>query len=137
MKTVQLHPLPIVIATVIYFVIGGIWFSPAVFFPKWLALIGKTTQDLEKNFSYWILLWGAVTAAIVNVALAYVLGIMEVRSALWGAAVGALVWAAFIGTTSSNNYLFEARSLRLFWLNMGYPLLAMVVSGAILAKWSR
>jgi uncharacterized protein DUF1761 len=135
MTNFHINVIPTAISALIYFVIGGIWFSPAVFFEPWLSLIGRTRAELERDFSYFPLVWGALTAVALNVALAYLMGRLDVRSAVQGLATGGLVWL-LIAAIVLNSYLFEGRSLRLFWLTMGYPLVGLMVCGAVLATWA-
>ncbi len=134
MPNFHINVIPTAIASLIYFVIGGIWFSPPVFYEPWLSRIGKTQAELQRDFSYFPLMWGALTAVVLNVAAAYLIGRLGVRSPLHGLATGGLIWAV-MATVVLNSYLFEGRSVKLFWLTMGYPLVGLLVCGAILAKW--
>ena len=136
MTNFHINVLPTAISSAIFFGIGGVWFSPGVFYGKWLSLIGKTEAELQRDFSYVPLAWGALTAVVVNVALAYLLGRLETRSAVQGLATGGLIWASFVATIVLNSYLFEGRPVRLFLLTMGYPLVGLLVCGAILGKWA-
>ena len=41
----------------------------------------------------------------------------------------------FIATAFATTYSFEGRSLRLFLINIGYPLISYAIIGILLAAW--
>jgi hypothetical protein len=45
----QVHWLPVLAATVAAFVIGGLWYSPALFGKAWMRANGFSEQDLGKG----------------------------------------------------------------------------------------
>jgi hypothetical protein len=50
--------------------------------------------------------------------------------------VGAFLWV-LIGAAFATEYAFEARSIQIFAINAGYPLVGMMVMGAILGVWRK
>jgi hypothetical protein len=130
---VQLNYLAILVAALSTFVIGGLWYSPAVFGKAWMQENGFTEESLKggnmaKIFGLAFLL-GLISA--VNLAMFMGPENDPIMGALWGFLAGAGWVATFIGT----HYLFERRSFRLFLINAGYSVVALTIMGVILAAW--
>ena len=130
---IQLNYLAIVVAALSTFLIGGLWYSPAVFGKAWMKENGFTEESLK----------GGNMATIVGVA--FILGVISAvnlamfmgpendpaMGAMWGFLAGAGWVATFVGT----HYLFERRSFKLFLINAGYSIVALTIMGIILAAW--
>ena len=121
----------------VIFALGGLWYSPLLFARRWVALIGKTEEELKANagampVSYLIvLLCGLVTAWV----MALVVGDFAPAGVMDGALIGALCWLGFAGPTSFGTALFSGKSKALWLIDSGYNLVSFVVAGAILAAW--
>lgn len=126
----------VLVAAVVYWLLGAVWFT--IFSNAWLASIGKTMEQLQ----------GAVNAGIAysialvcNLIIAYVLGWVVIRTgeqtAVRGITIGALLWVGLVGTTIGTAFIFEGRSLEGFVLTAGYPLVGMLVMGAIVGGWKK
>lgn len=115
------------------FVIGGLWYSPALFHRSWLRANRYTEADVA----------GGSLAVIFGVAFLFAL-VMALNLAMfldapgttlgWGAAAGGLasVWVALgIGTVA----LFERRPASYTLINGGYWIVSLVVMGAIIGGW--
>ena len=53
-----------------------------------------------------------------------------------GLGLGLLAAIGFIFTSNAINYAFEGRSLKVFLINGGYPLVSYSVIGILLATWT-
>lgn len=124
----------VVVAALSTFLIGGLWYSPAVLGKPWMRENGFTEESLKegrnmaKIFGLSFLL-----ALIAAFNLAMFLGPENrpAMGALWGFAAGFGWVATFVGT----HYLFERKSFTLFLINAGYSVIALTVMGVILAAW--
>jgi hypothetical protein len=126
----------VIVATVVAFIIGGIWFS--VLREPYLAGLGKTQAELDLGpnlaESMIIQLVGNVVMAVV---LAWIIGGLGKSTAGSGLRVGLLVWLGFVAAVMAPLYAFQAFSLQFFAINAGYPLLALAVMGAIVGRWRK
>jgi Protein of unknown function (DUF1761) len=52
-----------------------------------------------------------------------------------GAAVGMFNWLGFVAVILMGMVVYEQRPLRLFFINGGFNLIALVLMGALLAVW--
>ena len=129
--------LAVLVSGVVIFVIGGLWYSPVLFAKRWVALVGKTEEELKANagsmpVSYLIVfLCGLVTAWV----MALVVGNFAPSSALDGALIGALCWVGFAGATSYATVLFAGKPKTLWFIDSGFNLVSFMVAGTILAAW--
>lgn len=126
----------VVVAAIAYWMLGAPWFS--MLQKPWLLGIGKTVEQIHASgMPKWL---PHVVTLIANFAMAYVLGWLIValgwQGLAHGAQVGAFLWV-LIGAAFATEYAFEARSIQIFAINAGYPLVGMMVMGAILGVWRK
>jgi hypothetical protein len=128
--------LAVIVAAIVYWLIGAPWFS--LMQAPWLVGIGKTMQELQASgMPKWL---PHVVTLISNFAMAYVLGCLILatgpQTLMRGITIGAILWI-FIGAAFATEYVFEARSVQLFAINAGYPLVGMILMGGILGAWKK
>ena len=123
----------VIVAALSTFMIGGMWYSPAVFGKPWMRENGFTEESLKGGNMPKIFGLAFFLALIAAINLAMFLGPEDKpeMGALWGFAAGFGWVATFVGT----HYLFERKSFTLFLINAGYSVVALPVMGVILAAW--
>lgn len=125
----------VVVAAVLYWLLGAAWFT-AMSAP-WLTSIGKTMEQLKQEAANPGLAY--TVAFLANLVIAYAIGWVTVstgeQTVMRGVTIGALMWIAFVGSTIGTAYIFEGRSFAGFWLTAGYPLVGMLLMGAIVGGW--
>lgn len=129
----QLNYFAILVSALSTFLIGGIWYSPALFGKAWMIENGFTEESLKGSNMVKIFGLSFILGLVAAINLAFFIG-EESRpliGALWGFLAGFGWVATFIGT----HYLFERRSFRLFLINAGYSIVALTIMGLILAAW--
>ncbi len=128
----------ILVAVVFNQALGAAWYS--VLAKPWMAEVGLTAQDMEAMKGtprQWYPYVLAVVAAIVfTLGLALLVQGMGAEGAAEGLGLGLLAAIGFIFTSNAINYAFEGRSLRLFLINGGYPLISYSVIGILLSVWT-
>jgi|ETNmetMinimDraft_2_1059921.scaffolds.fasta_scaffold07735_7 hypothetical protein len=122
--------LPIFIAAVVSFVIGMLWYSPALFGKKWMSLAG-VKRGKEKKMG------GIMVAAFVaNLVMAYVylyiMGMIGYADVSSGVVLGFLLWVGFFATTLLGGVFWEGKPFNLYLINAGYQLVNLVAMGAVL-----
>jgi len=130
---VQLNYLALIAAAISTFVIGGLWYSPAVFGKAWMRENGFKEEDMKKGNMVKIFGLAFILGLIAAVNLAMFMGPEKdpAMGALWGFLAGAGWVATFVGT----HYLFERKSFTLFLINAGYSIVALTLMGVIIAAW--
>ncbi|MCI4371595.1 MAG: DUF1761 domain-containing protein [Thermoplasmata archaeon] len=133
----------VIVTAIVAFVLGGIWYSRAVFGKAWMAALGRTEADMEamrKKAPKGIVggLIGAIIAAFVlslflNYARAANFGLPS--GVVGGIVVGFLAWLGFVATGTISGAIFEGRPGKLVGINIGYSFVQFLLMGAILAYW--
>lgn len=128
--------LAVLVAAVMCFVIGGLWYS-VLFGRPWMRLSGITEEDIEASSGNMALHYGGAFALyLVAVAvLALVMQAAGAASAGTGLLLGFLVSAGIVAPVSFNNYMFGGRPAALFMIDYGYPVVALTLSGLVLGVW--
>jgi hypothetical protein len=123
----------VIAAAVSTFLIGGLWYSPALFGKAWMRENGFTEEGMKNSNMVKIFGLAFFLAFIAAINLAMFMGPEDriEMGAFWGFLAGFGWVATFIGT----HYLFERRSFTLFAINAGYSIVALTVMGVILAAW--
>jgi len=129
----QLNVWAVLAAALSTFLIGGLWYSPAVFGKAWMRENGLTEERMKNANMVKIFGLAFFLALISAINLAMFMG-PENRpgmGALWGFLAGFGWVATFVGT----HYLFERKSFTLFLINAGYSVVALTLMGVIIAAW--
>jgi uncharacterized protein DUF1761 len=135
--------IAVIVAAVVSFVIGGIWYARPVFGKAWMAALGKTEADMEamrkqapKGFAA-----GLIGSLIASFVLALFLeygrmaGVGLPSGVAGGLVVGFLVWFGFLLTTTVAGAVFEGRPGKLVGINLGFTLVSYLIMGLILGIW--
>jgi Protein of unknown function (DUF1761) len=120
-------------AAVSSMILGGIWYSPALFANAWMRSSG-VTEEKAKSANMAKVMGTAFVLALIGAAVfAMFLGPKPAPAFATGAGFSAgLCWVA---GSFGINYLFEQRPLSLFFINGGYHTLQYTLIGLILGLW--
>jgi hypothetical protein len=133
MHHLHFNHLAILVAALIQWFLGALWYS-LLFVKPWMALTGHTKAEKPK---------GAVLAMAISFIGGLVLSFILAHVVIWsgattiacGALIGFICWLGFVAAPLLSETLYEQRPFKLFAINSGYWLTAMLISGAILAAW--
>ncbi len=125
--------LAVLAAALSAFLLGGLWYSPAMFQKAWQRGAGLTDEQMQKGGHPAKVFGGSFVLALIAAAtFARFLGTLPVGTATaYGLCAGLTGVAASFGI----NYLFERRSFGLFLVNGGYHTLQFTLYGLILGLW--
>ena len=122
----------ILVATVLAFVLGGLWYGP-LFGKAWLAAMGKTEDEIEPSPSPVIISF--FTALVTAITLAWLVYALSITGWGAGALLGLVTGVGFIATAMASDTAFCGWGLRLFIIQSGYRVVYSVVMGALLGGW--
>jgi hypothetical protein len=133
MHHLHFNHLAILVAALIQWVLGALWYS--LFFAKpWMALTGHTKGERPKG-AIFAMVWSFIGGLILSFVLAHVVIWSGAPDFGLGAFIGFICWFGFIFAPLSAEALYEQRPFRLLAINSGYWLAALVISGGLLAAW--
>lgn len=135
--------LAVFVAGISSFVLGGVWYSPALFGKAWMAENQKTVEDVQRGNKGKIFGWSLILSLIMAANLAMLLAdspahcpvdCAQKTDIAWGATAGFLagLWI-FCGIAIVS--LFEQKTARYIFINGGYMLVALTLMGAIIGLW--
>ena len=124
----------VLVAALSTFLIGGLWYSPAVFGNAWMRENGFTEESLKGGNMAKIFGLSFFLLVIAAVCLAMFFG-PTVNTIQYGALYGFLTGFGWVATFIGTHYLFERKSFTLYLINAGYSIVALTVMGVIIAVW--
>jgi hypothetical protein len=134
--------LAVVVAAIVIFVLGGLWYSPVLFQKRWIALQGRTEEQIRSQAAAanmpLMYLTAFICAFIQAWVLAMVLGHMAQIAEMGvahAAIFSALLWLGFTGSTSYITAMFSGKPKQLWAIDSLYYLVSFVLAGIILAVW--
>jgi hypothetical protein len=130
----QFNFVALVVCAVFLWLLGALWYSPVLFAKPWVAIVGRPSGEKPKG-----LVTGMVSSLIGDFILAFVMAHFIIWSGGttfgWGALIGFVCWLGFMVAPLFPQHIYEGRPRTYFFINAGYWLLGMVVTGGILAVW--
>jgi hypothetical protein len=127
----------VLVSAVAIFILGGLWYSPALFAKPWVRLIGKSEEALKSQPKGMPLMFlqAFVSGFLLSWSLAIVVAHIPAMNAMRGALTGIVCWIGFAGATNYSNTIFSSRPRALWAIDSGYNLVCFVMAGAILGGW--
>jgi len=128
--------LPVIIAAVVSFVLGWLWYSPFLFGKIWLEEMKMKEEDCKSKNKV-IALGGTFLLTLVAAfILSSFVEIAGAEGAISGAIIGILAGAGFVATSIATHYLFEPKSMKLFLINAGHYTACYAAMGTVLGMMS-
>jgi len=128
----EVNWLAVVAAAASAFLLGGLWYSKAMFLKAWQRGSGLTDDQMQKGHPGKIF-GGAFVLSLVSAAtFAMFLGKLPVGEATAYGFCAGLCWVA---ASFGINYLFERKTFTLFLVNGGYHTVQFTLYGLILGLW--
>ncbi len=135
--------LAVLIAGISAFVLGGVWYSPALFGNAWMAANKLDIETIRKGNLVKIYGITFVLSLIMAANLAMFLadgpadcpaGCAQKTDIVWGATAGFLA-GIWVFCAVAMHGLFEHRSGRVICINGGYGMAGLILMGAIIGVW--
>ena len=123
--------IPVIITTVLSFVIGFVWHSPYLFGKTWKSLTFPKGGPSKLNAP---LIFGG-TAILHIMALSSLSALVSRQGGVNGLIVGSVISFVWVLPAMGGTYLFANRSLKLLAIDAGMYLVLFSVSGFILGAW--
>ena len=138
---VPINYLAVIVAAVVNMAIGSLWYGP-IFGKIWTALAGMTEEHINEaktkgmGKSYALAFLGSF---IMSYVLAHALVFASEYFKVYGFSAGLMAgfwnWLGFVAPVTLGSVLWEGKPWKLWFLNNGHYLVALLCMGAILAMW--
>jgi hypothetical protein len=126
----------VLVATVVAFVMGGLWYSPLLFGKAWVKLRGKrsaaaagTRMRPAEIFAEFV---RGLIVAVVLAGFVVQLGVVSWASAIY---LGLAVWIGFQATSIAGSVIHEHYPWKLYAIHTGDALTKTLVMAVILGVW--
>ena len=134
MVDININYLAVLVAGIVNYAIGAIWFG---------ALFGKLWMDLsgikEMKPSVGPMAIGLIGSLVMSFVLAHAVifanAFMKTDGLGGGLMCGFFNWVGFVAPVTLGVVIYEKKSWKLWFLNNGYWLIALLAMGAILSVW--
>jgi len=125
--------LAVLVAGISAFVLGGVWYSPALFGRAWMTENNMTVDDVKRGNKGKIFGWSFILSLVMAANLGMFISTPDMnlsQGLMYGALTGVWIFCgiAIVG-------LFEHKSARYIFINGGYCLVALGLMGAIIGAW--
>jgi hypothetical protein len=142
MEYPHINFLAVLVAGLVIFGLGGLWYSPVLFAKRWIALQGRTEEQMRADAARANMPVMYASVFICGLLTSFALELLIVHldphiamTAFHGALLGFVCWLGFAATTSYGTALFSMRSRQLWLIDSMYNLVSFVLAGMILAAW--
>jgi hypothetical protein len=128
----------VLVASVVAFGIGALWYSPILFGKEWMSLTKTSDTDMAaaKAKGMWKSYLMHFVATVVSFCvLGFIIANAGSMNAGDGAFLGFLIWIGFVATMGVSAMLWEKAPLKLVLIDTINTLLGLVIGGAIIGAW--
>jgi Protein of unknown function (DUF1761) len=134
MHHLHFNNLSLIVAALILWFLGALWYSPVLFAKPWIAIIGRKSGEKPKGLAVGMI-GSLIGDLILAFVLAHVVGWSGAASFASGALVGFVVWLGFVVGPLYPQSVYEGRPFTYFAINAGYWLIGLVGVAGMLAVW--
>lgn len=131
----HINYLAVLVTGVVIFMLGGLWYSPVLFAKKWVALQGKSMEEMSGGATpvmyVQVFLCGLITAWV----MAIVLGFLPVWDMMRGIKLAIVCWLGFAAVTSYGTALFSMKPKALWLIDTSFNLVSFILAAVILTMW--
>ena len=125
--------LAVLVAGISAFVLGGVWYSPALFGKAWMTENNMTVDDVKKGNKGKIFGWSFILSLVMAANLGMFIntpGTNLQQGIIYGLLTGLWIFCGIAIVA-----LFEHKSAKYIFINGGYMLVALGLMGAIIGIW--
>jgi hypothetical protein len=146
MQLPEVNYLAVFVAAIVIFVLGGLWYSPALFAKRWIALQGRTEEQVRADAARANMPLMYITAFIAALIIAYAMHVLanvfvlrqrgsELAWLLQGVKLGVFCWVGFVLPTTYTTSLFSMKPRQLWLIDAGYNLVSFILAGMVIMGW--
>lgn len=124
----------VIVAALLPFILGGLWYSPLMFGSVWMKENNLTEEELAQGSKAKIFGLSFLFFLLMSANLAGFLATPE-TDLQFGILAGFLAGFGWVALSLAVIALFERRSWKYMFVNGGYMVVAFLLMGAVLGGW--
>jgi hypothetical protein len=138
----DLNIVGVLIAFVVSFISGAIWFGPKTFYPVWMKARGINSGELNRQQNKPALLFGGTIIGLIFQTLTVAVLVTTLKAGnpdfavLDGALVGAAVGIGIAAFASLSHRLFGGESLKVWIIETANDAINLTIAGAIITYFN-
>jgi len=137
MKELKINYLAVLVAIILQFALGFLWYGP-LFGEPWVEMVGLDMATVEANppgAGIWIT--NVVAAALAMYVLAWLFVKLKVESLLKGIWIGFVIGFSFVLMSGMVSGMYADDPYWLNWITTGNTTLGLMLGGAVLGAWRK
>ncbi len=137
MKELKINYLAVLVAVVLQFALGFLWYGP-LFGDAWMEMVGMDAAYVEANppgAGIWIA--NVVSAALAMFVLAWLFVRLHVESLLKGVWIAFVIGFSFVLMSQMISGFYAEDPYWLAWINGGNTTVGLMLGGAVLGAWTK
>jgi sterol desaturase/sphingolipid hydroxylase (fatty acid hydroxylase superfamily) len=131
--------VPVLIAALAAFAVGGAWYSPALFANAWMAGHGYSPEKMAAmratNPPARTMGMTLVCQLIMAGTLELLMSWLRISGVKPGIGFAVLIWFGLVATVTMIANVFSDKPMRVYLIDSGYQLVALVIMGGVLGGW--
>ncbi len=130
-------PPAIVLAAVLEFAMGLLWYSRKFLGRPWMNALGLApdVDPVARRAMLQIVRIRQIATLLAAYVLAHMVHYLEAHAVATGAATGFLLWGGVMAIYLRDMFVVHKRPLKVHLINSGYHLVGLMAMGALLAVW--
>jgi hypothetical protein len=137
MKELKINHLAVLVAVVLQFVLGFLWYGP-LFGEPWMGMVGLDMATIEANPPGAGIWFTNIFSAVVSIyVLAWLYTRIPVTSLLQGLLTGLLIGFAFVLMSNMVSGMYADHPYGLAWITGGFTTAGLGIGGAVLGAWKK
>lgn len=137
MEVVAVNYLAVLVAAIVGFFVGFVWYAQPVFGKMWMQWSGisdKKMKDGKKSMGL-LMLGGFISQLVMAYVIAMLVGFTGATTFVTGMITAFWAWLGFVATVLLGSVLWEGKPFKLYILNAAHYIVVMALMGGILAVW--
>ena len=128
--------LAVLVAAIVYFMLGAVWYSKALFGTKWAAVVGLDMSDPNKSKGMAKMMAGTFVLILITcMGIAMLVTRMDLSVLPSALKLGLITGICFATTAVSISFIYESRPTALYFIDCGYHLAGHLIAAIILVLW--
>jgi hypothetical protein len=124
----------ILVSAVFLWMLGALWYSPALFAKPWVEIVGRKMGEKPKGVVKGMV-GSLIGDLLLSLALAHFILWSGAEGFGGGAFIGLICWVGFVLGPLYPQSIYEGRPFKYFAINGGYWLIGLTVAGGLLSVW--